>query len=43
MNPALPKTRILTIKGKGKSYKAMQRRFSKVKIGLNITMKGRAG
>ncbi len=43
MKPALPKTRILTIKGRGKNFEEIQKQFSKAKIGLGIAMKGRAG
>ena len=43
MNPALPKTRILTIKGRGKIFEEVHNQLSKAKIGLGITRKGRAG
>ena len=43
MNPALPKTRIDTQKGRGKNFEEMQKQFSKAKIGLSVTRKGRAG
>ncbi len=43
MNPVLPKTRILTIKGRGRNVEEMYQQLSKVKIGLGNAMKGRAG
>lgn len=43
MNPALPKTRIFTVKGRGKNFEEMQKQFSQAKIRFGIAMKGRAG
>ena len=43
MNPALPKTRIATQKGRAKEVLEMHKQFSKGKITVGITKKGRAG
>ena len=43
MNPALPKTRIATQKGRAKKFEEMQNSLAKLNFRFGIARKGRAG